>query len=86
MVGINHYNSNANSTDTTFAAQAKAGLSFDLTNHISIFGEYRWLYFSNSSYTFGSTVYPTHVATSSWVVNLASQNYNLGAAGIRVSV
>lgn len=85
-VGVNHYNSDTNSTDTTFAGQVKAGLSFDLTKHISVFGEYRWLYLSDSSYTFGSTVYPDHAATSSWLVKLGSQNYNLGAAGIRFSI
>ncbi|MFJ1269700.1 outer membrane protein [Legionella lytica] len=84
--GINHYNSNRNSSNTTFAAQVKAGLSAQLTSHIDIFGEYRWLYLASSHYTFGSTVYPTHAATSSWLVKFGSQNYNLGAVGLRYSI
>lgn len=85
-VGVNHYNSNTSSSDAAFAAQVKAGLSVHLTPNIDMFGEYRWLYLSSSNYTFGSTVYPTHVATSSWLVKFGSQNYNLGAVGIRYSV
>ena len=83
---VNHYNSNANSSDTAFAAQVKAGLNVHLTPNIALFGEYRWLYLSSTDYTFGSTVYPTHAATSSWVVTFNSQNYNLGAVGLRYSV
>jgi opacity protein-like surface antigen len=85
-VGVNHYNSKPSNTDTTFAAQVKAGLSFAFNENISMFGEYRWLHLSNSSYTFGSTVFPGHAATSSWSVELGSQNYNLGAVGLRYSV
>ena len=85
-VGVNHYSSKPSNTDTTFAAQVKAGLNFALSENISVFGEYRWLYLANSSYTFGSTVYPGHPATSSWSVELGSQNYNLGAVGVRYSV
>lgn len=83
---INHYNSNRNSSDATFAAQVKAGLSAHITANIDIFGEYRWLYLASSNYTFGSTVYPTHAETSSWLVKFGSQNYNLGSVGLRYSV
>jgi len=81
--GINHYNANSTNTGTAFAAQAKAGLSFDLTPHLSVFGEYRYLYLAETNYVFGSTVYGAHVATSSWNVSIGSQFYNMGVGGIR---
>lgn len=84
--GVNHYNSNTKDTDATFAAQVKAGLNVTLYNNLSLFGEYRWLYLSNTSYTFGSTVYPGHVPTSNWLVKIDPQKYNMGAVGIRYSV
>lgn len=84
--GVNHFNSQANSHDTAFAIQVKAGLSMDLTQNLSIFGEYRWLYLSHPSFVFGSTIYADHPETSSWLASLGSQNYNLGAAGIRYSI
>lgn len=85
-VGVNHYNSSTRSSDTAFAGQFKVGLNIDLTEHLNIFGEYRWLYLSSTDYTFGSTVYPDHAATSSWQVRFGAQNYNMGALGIRYSV
>jgi opacity protein-like surface antigen len=81
--GINHYNSNPNDTAATFAAQGKAGLSFDLTQHISLFAEYRGVYLANTSYSFGSTAYVGHPATSNWRVELGSQYYNTGVLGLR---
>ncbi len=84
--GVNHYNGNPSDKDATFAAQVKAGLNFDVTSNVNIFAEYRWLYVSNSDYRFGSTVYPAHVPTSPWLVELGSQSYNMGAAGIRFSI
>lgn len=83
---VNHYNGNPNDTVAAFAAQAKVGLNYSFSEHLSVFAEYRLLYIANSSYTFGSTVYPSHVPTSSWSANLGSQNYNLGAGGIRFTV
>lgn len=84
--GVNHYNSDTSSSDSAFAAQVKVGLNYQFTDNISVFGEYRWLYVSNTDYLFGSTVYSAHAATSSWAVKLGSQNYNLGAVGLRYSV
>lgn len=81
--GINHYNSDPSDNDTTFATQAKVGLSFDYTEHLTVFAEYRYLYLSSTDFTFGSTTYSTHVATSNWNVKLGAQNYNLGVAGIK---
>ncbi|MHB1946979.1 MAG: outer membrane protein [Gammaproteobacteria bacterium] len=84
--GINHFNSNTNASDWTFAAQAKVGLHFDLTCYCRLFAEYRYLYLSPTSYTFGATKYPTHVPTTKWNVNFASMNYNMGAAGIEFTL
>ncbi|MDP3561148.1 MAG: hypothetical protein Q8R83_03090 [Legionellaceae bacterium] len=80
--GINHYNSNASDTSIAFAAQPKIGMAFDITPSASLFVEYRFLYLSASSYTFGSTVYPTHKVTSDWDVKIGSQYYNMGTIGV----
>lgn len=82
-VGVNHYNTDPSATDTAFSSQLKAGLSFDWTEHLSIFGEYRYLYVAATNYIFGSTVYPSHATTSSWDVKFGSQAYNLGVAGLK---
>lgn len=84
--GVNHYNSNTSDMDTTFAGQVKLGLSYDINDAISVFAEYRWLYLSSTQFTFGSTVYPTHAATSSWLVKLDPQKYNLGSVGIKINL
>lgn len=84
--GVNHYSANPNDKDTTFAAQAKLGLNFDLCHNMSLFIEYRWLYLANSSYTFGSTIAPGHAPTSPWLVELDSQKYNMGAVGIQYRI
>ena len=84
--GTNHYNTNTDDTDTTFAGQVKLGISYNITQAISVFAEYRWLYLSNTDFTFGSTDYSTHSATTSWQVDLDPQKYNLGSLGIRISL
>lgn len=84
--GVNHYNASTGDRDTTFATQAKLGLNFDFTPNISMFVEYRWLYLADTHFTFGSTVYPAHAPTTSWLVNMDHQNYNMGAVGLRFSV
>lgn len=84
-VGINHYNVNTSDTSSTFAGQIKLGLGYDVRKCISLFAEYRWLYLASTDFVFGSTVYPGHVATSSWQVNLGSQTYHLGNIGVRFS-
>jgi predicted porin len=72
--------------DATFAGQVKVGASYSLNPHFSLFAEYRWLYVSDSSFTFGSTVAPLHAATSAWRVELGSHDYNMGAVGLRYTV
>lgn len=81
--GINHYNSGSSDTSIAFAAQPKVGLSFNLNQNTNVFAEYRFLYLSATNFSFGSTVYPTHVATSSWSVALGSQYYNMGSVGVQ---
>jgi hypothetical protein len=84
--GINHYNSDSSASSTTFATQGKIGLSFDWTDHIGLFAEYRYLYVGSTDFTFGSTVYPTHAVTNNWNAKLGSQSYNSGVAGIRFTI
>lgn len=83
---VNHYNGNPHDKAASFAAQTKVGLNFEFNEHLSVFAEYRWLYIADTNFTFGSTVYPTHVPTSSWNAHLGAQSYNLGAGGIRFTV
>lgn len=80
--GINHFNSNPNAFDWSFAAQAKGGLRYSPIKWMRVFGEYRFLYLSSTNYTFGSTQYPTHVPTSPWKVSMNSIYYNLFSLGI----
>lgn len=84
--GINHYNANTSDRTSTFAGQVKAGVSYDINQYFSLFAEYRWLYLANTQFAFGSTVYPSHVATSNWQVKMDAQHYNIGTVGIRLSV
>lgn len=84
--GVNHFNSNASDTASTFAGQVKVGLNFDLGYNLSLFLEYRWLYLSSTSYAFGSTVYPGHFATSNWQVKMDPHDYNIGTLGIQYSI
>lgn len=81
-VGINHFNSDTSSSDSTFACQAKGGFRFPLTKYFRPFIEYRFLYFSPLHYTFGSTQYPTHAPTSSWKVRMSRFYQNLFSIGV----
>lgn len=84
--GINHFNSNTNDSDWAFAAQAKLGLRYNVTQRLSVFAEYRYLYLGKTNYNFGSTQYPTHVPTTTWRVLMGSQNYNMGAIGLDYAI
>lgn len=81
--GVNHFNASTKDTTSTFAGQIKLGVSYDISECVSLFAEYRFLYLANTLFVFGSTVYPTHAETSSWQVKLSDQKYNLGNVGIR---
>lgn len=80
--GVNHFNSGTSDNEWTFAAQAKAGLRFEIARNVKLFAEYRYLYLAPTNYRFGSTQYPTHAPTSKWGVRVDSMNYNMGVAGI----
>ncbi len=84
--GVNHFNSDTDSQDWTFAAQTKVGLRYALNDHVRVFAEYRFIYLGNTEYTFGSTHYPTHVQTTSWEVDFDNMYYNTGALGIEFSL
>lgn len=81
--GVNHYNSDRNDSTWAFAAQAKAGLRYNFCDSFHIFGEYRFLYVDSSQYLLGSTVYPNHVPTTPWNVEVKSMCYNAFAVGIQ---
>jgi opacity protein-like surface antigen len=80
--GINHFNSNPDSSVWTFAAQAKAGVRVALGRNAYAFGEYRYLYVGSSDQIFGPTVYPTHAPTTAWTVRFDDTSYHLATAGI----
>jgi opacity protein-like surface antigen len=84
--GVNHFNSDQDSQDWTFAAQAKVGLRYAFSDHLRMFAEYRFIYLGNTEYTFGSTQYPTHVPTTSWKVDFHNMYYSAGALGIEYTV
>lgn len=82
--GINHFNSRRNDSSWAFAAQAKAGLRYNVCNWFHIFAEYRYLFIDSSNYIFGSTVYEgEHVPTSPWNVKLDNIQYNAWVIGIQ---
>lgn len=83
--GINHFNSNPNASSWGLAAQAKVGFRVEIDKRWWFFTEYRFLYVSPTDYTFGSTVYPTHVPTTQWNVHSGGMFYNLGVAGLGFS-
>lgn len=80
--GVNHFNSDTDSSDWTFAGQIKVGARLALTSNAYLFGEYRYLYIGSTEQTYGSTVYPDHAPTSPWTVNMDSTSYSLATAGI----
>jgi opacity protein-like surface antigen len=82
-IGIDHFNSKRSDSAWAFAAQAKAGLRYNLCERLHIFAEYRFSFVDSSSYIFGSTVYPDHVPTSPWNVDIKKICYNAFAIGIQ---
>ncbi|MGD2169630.1 MAG: hypothetical protein PVI40_05275 [Chlamydiota bacterium] len=80
--GVNHFNSDPDAFDWSFAVQAKGGLRYQLFKYMRLFAEYRFLYVSPTNYTFGSTQYPDHVPTSNWDVRFSKMYTNLFSAGI----
>lgn len=83
--GVNHFDSNPNSSAWAFAAQAKVGVRLALTERAYVFTEYRFLYVGSTTQTFGSTVAPGHVATTPWTLHLGDIYHHLGVAGVGFS-
>jgi len=82
--GVNHFNSNPDSSAWTFAGLVKAGVRVPLGGNAYVFGEYRYLYVGSTEQTFGSTVFPGHAETSPWTVNLGGTSFQLATAGIGI--
>lgn len=81
--GVNHFNSKRSDSSWAFAAQAKAGLSYNICQRLRVFAEYRFLFVDSSNYNFGSTNYPAHAPTSTWNVKVNNMWYNAFALGIQ---
>lgn len=82
-LGVNHFNSDRTDVTWAFAAQAKAGLRYNICERFHIFAEYRFVYLDSSRFMFGSTISPDHAATSTWNVDMKSIYYNAYAVGIQ---
>lgn len=87
---VNHYNSKRNDSTWAFAAQAKAGLRYSVSQSFHIFAEYRYVFVDTSNFLLGSTKYPTsgspsinHVPTSPWNTQVGEMQYNAFAIGIQ---
>ena len=80
---VNHFNSRTADSSWAFAAQAKAGLRYKLSQSFHIFGEYRYLFVDSSNFILGSTVAPDHAPTSPWNVNFRNIQYNAFVIGIQ---
>lgn len=81
--GVNHFNSKRHDSSWAFAAQAKAGLRYNICERFHIFAEYRFLFVDSSNYTFGSTVYPQHAPTTPWDVEVKRIYYNAFTIGLQ---
>lgn len=81
--GVNHFSGDSGDSSVAFIAQPKIGMIFDCNSWMSIFGEYRFLYVSDTDYQFGSTISPGHVTTTNWLLKMGPQLSNIGIFGIR---
>lgn len=84
--GVNHFNSRRSDSTWAFAAQAKAGLRYNIWKSFHIFGEYRYLFLDTSNFILGSTVYPNHAPTSPWNVRVKNIHYNAFVFGIQYDI
>jgi opacity protein-like surface antigen len=80
--GVNHFNAKTSDSSWGFASQAKVGVRFNLTERAYLFTEYRFLYVGATDYTFGPTVYSTHVPTTPWTVHFGDTYLHTAVAGI----
>lgn len=83
--GINHFNSDPDSSDFAMAFQFKAGIKAELCENLDLFFEYRRLSIGATNHTFGATDYPgLHQPTAAWDIDLGRQSYNLFVVGLRL--
>ncbi len=82
--GVNHFNSDRDSSVLTAAAQLKTGVRMAVSDNTFLFGEYRYLYVAAHDQTLGAAMYPTHAPTSPWTVSSDGTSYNLLTAGLGV--
>ncbi|MBL8799519.1 MAG: outer membrane beta-barrel protein, partial [Planctomycetia bacterium] len=83
--GVNHFNSDTSSSAWGFAFQFKVGARIPLGERAYVFAEYRYLFVSSTTQTFGSTVAPGHVPTTPWTVHFGDMNNHLAVGGIGFS-
>lgn len=83
--GVEHFNTSRSDKTVGMAAQVKLGVRYKLNPKVKAFAEYRYLYLSQTQYTFGSTAYPGHPVTSPWTVKVMPQHYNMGIVGLDFS-
>ena len=79
--GINHFNSNPDSSVWTFAAQAKAGVRVALGRNAYAFGSIA-ICTSAPAIRFSGRPDPTHAPTTAWTVRFDDTSYHLATAGI----
>lgn len=82
-VGVNHFNSKRHDSTWAFAAQAKAGLRYNIFERFHVFAEYRFLFVDSSNYLFGSTNYPGHAPTTTWDVSASRIYHNAFTIGLQ---
>lgn len=82
---FNHFNSKQSDSSWAFAAQAKAGLRYNICDRFHIFGEYRYVFLDTTKYILGSTSYPIadHVPTTPWNVQIKNLHYNAFTVGLQ---
>lgn len=81
--GVNHFNSDRSNSTWAFAAQAKAGLKYNICERFHLFMEYRFSFIDTSNFIFGSTNSPGHAPTSTWNVEVKDMCYNAFAIGLQ---
>lgn len=82
-LGVNHFDSDRTDVTWAFAAQAKAGLRYNICDRFHIFAEYRFVFVDTSRYLFGSTAAAGHVPTSTWNVDMKRNYYNAYTIGLQ---
>jgi opacity protein-like surface antigen len=80
--GLNHFNSNPDASSCSFAVTPRAGVRCDLGRSWYLFAEYKFLFVDSTNFTFGSTVYPGHPATTPWTVQYGDMSAHMAVLGV----